>query len=231
MQRRVGLGVAAASMGLLLALEGCASSVDDNALRGTGGPVPTAVATVRPPATASGSVGAADATPVAPEGTTAASQRKTFTPKRIRLVAAKDVAAAVEAVDTGPDGSLPIPTNPRTVGWWVSGALGGEVFGSVVLAGHIDSRRHGLGFFVALLDARPGDRIELSGEGLRQVYVVRSNREVDKDVLSARTGVFDRQVAGRLVLITCTGTFDRRTRHYDHNLVVTADPLGVPVAL
>ncbi len=155
----------------------------------------------------------------------------TFTPKRIRLISAKGVAAPVVAVDTGADGTLSLPADPGTVGWWVSGAVAGEVFGSVVLAGHIDSRRQGLGFFVALLDARPGDRVELSGEGLTQVYVVRSNREVDKDVLSLRAGVFDRQVAGRLVLITCTGTFDRRTRHYDHNLVVSADPVGVPVAL
>ena len=41
-------------------------------------------------------------------------------------------------------------------------------------------------------------------------------------------GSFDRRVTGRLVLITCTGTFDPRTRHYDHNLVVSADPSGWP---
>jgi sortase (surface protein transpeptidase) len=137
----------------------------------------------------------------------------------------------VEPVDTGADGTLALPADPGKVGWWVGGALSGEVFGSVVLAGHIDSRQQGLGFFARLLDVRPGDRIELSGQGLQQTYVVRSNREVDKDVLSLRTGVFDRRAPGRLVLITCTGTFDRTTRHYDHNLVVSADPVGVPVVL
>jgi hypothetical protein len=192
---------------------------------------PSALASGQSTDTGTGPAAAPDSIPVAPEGTAAASQRKTFTPKRIRLVSDDGDIAPVEAVDTGADGTLTLPPNPGTVGWWVSGALAGEVFGSVVLAGHIDSRRQGLGFFVALLDARPGDRIELSGEGLRQVYVVRSNREVDKDVLSVRTAVFDRHVAGRLVLITCTGTFDRRTRHDDHNLVVSADPVGVPVPL
>ena len=29
------------------------------------------------------------------------------------------------------------------------------------------------------------------------------------------------------MLLTCTGTFDPRTRHYDHNLVVIADPVVV----
>jgi hypothetical protein len=221
-----------ARLALVLALVGCAPAAGGDHLPRSTTQLPSTRADGQSPAatTAAGESSAA-VTPVAPEGTAAASQRKTFTPKRIRLVSAKGAAAPVEAVDTGPDGALPIPANPSTVGWWVSGALAGEVFGSVVLAGHIDSRRHGLGFFVALLDARPGDRVELSGNGLRQTYVVRSNREVAKDVLSVRSGVFDRQVTGRLVLITCTGTFDRRTRHYDHNLVVLADPVGVPVPL
>ena len=121
-----------------------------------------------------------------------------------------------------------MPADPGVTGWWVSGALAGEVFGSVVLAGHIDSRERGVGFFATLLDAKPGDRVELSGGGLALTYVVRSNKEVDKGVLSTRTDIFDRSVRGRLVLLTCTGTFDARTRHYDHNLVVTADPVGVP---
>jgi sortase (surface protein transpeptidase) len=100
----------------------------------------------------------------------------------------------------------------------------------VVLAGHIDSRRRGIGFFAQLLDAEPGDRIELSGDGVRLAYVVRSNREVAKGVLATDADVFDRRAPGRLVLITCTGTFDPRTRHYDHNLVVLAEPEGAPRA-
>ena len=74
----------------------------------------------------------------------------------------------------------------------MSGALAGELYGSVVLAGHIDSRERGVGFFAKLLDAKPGDRIELTGGGLALTYVVRSNREVDKGVLSTQTDIFDR---------------------------------------
>ena len=161
-------------------------------------------------------------------GRNAASQRETFAPQRIRLLSHGGVAASVQRVDTGPHGELELPADPGVTGWWVSGALAGEVFGSVVLAGHIDSRERGVGFFATLLDAKPGDRVELSGGGLALTYVVRSNKEVDKGVLSTRTDIFDRSVRGRLVLLTCTGTFDARTRHYDHNLVVTADPVGVP---
>jgi hypothetical protein len=222
---------AVVAIGLVLALGGCATASGGAGLGSPGMRQPPASASGPATGAVTGSVGASGVASAAPEAPAAASQRMTFAPGRIRLVSADGLAAPVDAVDTGADGALSLPANPHTVGWWVSGALAGEVFGSVVLAGHIDSRSQGVGFFAALLDARPGDRIELSGEGLRQVYVVRSNREVDKDVLSVRSGAFDRGVAGRLVLITCTGTFDRRTRHYDHNLVVFADPVGVPVPL
>jgi hypothetical protein len=161
-------------------------------------------------------------------GRPAASQRQTFAPQRIRLLSQGGVSAAVQRVDTGPRGELELPADPGVTGWWVSGALAGEVYGSVVLAGHIDSRERGVGFFAKLLDARPGDRIELSGAGLALTYAVTSNEEVDKAVLSTGTDIFDRTTRGRLVLLTCTGTFDPKTRHYDHNLVVTAEPVGVP---
>ncbi len=201
---------------------------------GTGGcavrPDPASAAT----GTATTAVGS-PTTPAAPgapaaaaEGTAAASQLRTFAPQRIRLVSDQGASAPIQGVDTGPGGELRLPANPGDVGWWVSGALAGEVFGSVVLAGHIDSRDYGLGFFARLLDAEPGDRIELSGDGLALTYVVHSNREVDKDALSTSTDIFDRGASGRLVLVTCTGRFDATTRHYDHNLVVVAEPVGVP---
>ena len=151
-------------------------------------------------------------------------------PERIRLLS-RGATARVVAVDTQPDGALGLPSDPAVAGWWVGGALAGEVFGNVVLAGHIDSRKRGIGYFAALLEAEPGDRVELTGHGLRQTYVVRSNREVDKDALSSATDTFGRSGPGRLVLLTCTGTFDPRTRHYDRNLVVTADPVGPPAPL
>lgn len=207
----------------VVAVTGCSSPETAGSPRVT---TTSAVDEPTPSTTGSASGASPGDVPMAGEGTAAASQRRTFAPTRIRLLSQGGVAAAVDRVDTGPEGDLELPADPGVTGWWVSGALPGEVYGSVVLAGHIDSRKRGLGFFAKLLDAAPGDRIELAGAGLRQVYVVRSNREVAKGVLSTGTDVFDRSVSGRLVLLTCTGTFDPATRHYDHNLVVTAEPLG-----
>lgn len=106
--------------------------------------------------------------------------------------------------------------------------MAGDPFGSVVLGGHIDSRRLGLGFFARLLDVEPGDRVELTGGGLSLQYVVRSTSEVAKDALVTTVGAFDMASPGRLVLITCTGRFDRQAHHYERNLVVIATPQGLP---
>jgi sortase family protein len=225
--------VCAAALAIAVGL--AARSADSGALGSTGSVPSATVVTGSSSQTAAATLADAAATPsvtatpsAAEVGRNAASQRLTFAPQRIRLVSQGGVSAAVQRVDTGPGGVLELPADPGVTGWWVSGALAGEVYGSVVLAGHIDSRERGVGFFAQLLDAAPGDRIELSGGGLGQAYVVRSNAEVDKDALSTGTDIFDRTVKGRLVLLTCTGTFDPRTRHYDHNLVVIADPVGPP---
>ena len=58
------------------------------------------------------------------------------------------------------DGSLVIPDDPQVVGWWTGGSMAGEPFGSVVLAGHVDSAARGVGVLAGLagLRARPGRR-------------------------------------------------------------------------
>jgi hypothetical protein len=222
------LGVAAVAV---LALGGCSPTGPQ-----AQGAVPKAGTTTAAatPATTTASPTTTDRSPGGPlpaaSGTAASSQRKTFVPKRIRLLSSGGVAASIRGVDAGAGGVLELPRDPGDVGFWVGGSLAGELFGSVVLAGHIDSRQRGVGFFARLLDVEPGDRVELSGDGVRLTYVVRSNREVPKGVLATDAEVFDRRAPGRLVLITCTGTFDPRTRHYDHNLVVLAEPQGAPRA-
>ncbi len=132
----------------------------------------------------------------------------------------------VDAVDTTRDGDLGLPKDPGRVGWWQGGALAGETYGSVVLAGHIDSRAYGVGFFARLLQARPGDEVTLSDGRLEQRYAVVSNRNVNKQALATGTDTFSQSVPGRLVLITCTGHFNTATRHYEDNLVVLARPVG-----
>lgn len=161
-------------------------------------------------------------------GTAGPTQRRTFVPTHLRLSVHGQPSSSVpiDAVDTNSSGDLGLPTDPGRVGWWQGGALAGEAYGSVVLAGHIDSRAYGMGFFARLLRARPGDVVTLSDAKVQQRYTVLSNHNIPKQVLATGTDTFSQSVPGRLVLITCTGHFNTATHHYDDNLVVLATPAG-----
>lgn len=142
-------------------------------------------------------------------------------PVRVRIPAV-GVAAPVRPSGTDPAGALDLPADPRTLAWWTGGARPGDARGSVVLAGHVDDERRGDGALVRLREVRPGAVVEVdTADGTRR-YVVTARRTYRKTALPA--AVFARMVAGRLVLITCTGRFDPDTRSYADNLVVYAVP-------
>jgi hypothetical protein len=175
------------------------------------------------------SAGSQSGAPPAQPGKDGPTQRHPFAPTSITLIRQGEAAstAPVEITDTTPSGELGLPADPGQVGWWQSGALAGDVFGSVVLAGHVDAKYRGLGFFARLVYVRPGDGVVL-GDGVRQQqYRVVSTRSVPRASLATSTDTFSQTVPGRLVLLTCTGTFSPQT-HYPDNLIVTAEPVGDP---
>jgi len=142
-----------------------------------------------------------------------------------RLVLPGGANAAVLPATTV-DGQLQVPA-ARRVGWWDGGAEAGDPFGSVVLAGHIDSKNEGLGFFARLLGVRRGEVVVLQGSGHTASYRVVSIVSVRKDALATKSGAFDQAGDHRLVLITCTGAYDASRGGYEDNLVVTAEPVGL----
>jgi Sortase domain len=190
-----------------------------------------AVSTPLPPAEALDPATALPGAPPARAGQEGGTQRHTFAPSSLTLYPrdGAPATAAVERTDTTLSGELGLPRDPGHVGWWQSGALAGDLFGSVVLAGHIDSRERGVGFFARLLRIQSGDEVLLAGGGYHQRYRVTSTRDVPKASLATGTDTFSQRVPGRLVLLTCTGPYDPVT-HYPDNLVVTAEPLGEPTA-
>jgi len=135
----------------------------------------------------------------------------------------RGVVAPVAPATTAPGGSLTLPEEPTTVGWRSPGALPGSGSGSVVLAGHVDSRVAGLGTFAVLHELGVGERITLrDNDGRDIIYDVVARREYHKAELPP--DLFTRTGAARLVLITCGGRFDPAARRYDDNVVVFATP-------
>jgi hypothetical protein len=158
-------------------------------------------------------------------GTPAPSQRIRFVPDEVALPGG--ISTSVLPATTV-DGQLQVPVRARYVGWWDGGAEAGDPFGSTVLAGHVDSKAEGLGFFARLLGVRRGEVVVLRGDGHTASYRVVAISSVRKDALVTTSGAFDQTVEHRLVLITCTGAYDPARGGYEDNLVVTALPVGLP---
>jgi LPXTG-site transpeptidase (sortase) family protein len=110
---------------------------------------------------------------------------------------------------------------------WDGGAEAGDPFGSIVLAGHVDTKTEGLGFFARLRKAEPGEYVELRAAGRTATYRISSKVSVPKDALATKSGAFDQTGGHRLVLITCTGAYDAGNGGYEDNLVVTATAVGL----
>jgi Sortase domain len=121
-------------------------------------------------------------------------------------------------------GALAIPDDVDQVGWWTGGAGVTSPSGTIVLAGHVDSARQGLGAFSTLRSVPVGTRVRLtSGGGLSRSFVVTGRRSYAKST-GLPSSLYDQDIGLRLVLITCTGAFDPVKRSYEDNLVVYAAP-------
>jgi hypothetical protein len=147
-----------------------------------------------------------------------------FEPTSIRLPSGR--LAPVQRARVHHDGSLDVPRDPDRVGWWTGGAQAGDPYGSIVLAGHVDSAAFGVGVLAEMIDMRPGQDLKVADGRHGQVYRVQTIRRVAKARLTSRTGLFDQDVGHRLVMITCGGPFDPRTHRYRDNVVIVANPVG-----
>jgi hypothetical protein len=113
------------------------------------------------------------------------------------------------------------------VGWWAAGTSPGAVAGTVVLAGHVDSARYGVGLLATLAALRLDDEVVVADRlGRHHAYRVTARHSYPKRDLPAEA--FATDGPHRLVLITCGGAFDPSTGHYAENVVVTAEPVAPP---
>lgn len=150
-------------------------------------------------------------------------QLATFVPTRMVLPSGRQ--APVQVSDVAEDGSLVIPDRPDTVGWWDGGAHAGDPSGSLVIAGHVDSRTYGLGALAELKWAKAGEVIVLQAGKKRQRYRIQRALQINQQSLAQDDEFFSQAGPHRLVLITCGGPFDRAKHRYRDNYVVVALPL------
>lgn len=139
-------------------------------------------------------------------------------PARIRIEAI-GVSADVEAVRLATDGTLGIPTDVATVGWFVGGSRPGEM-GPAVMVGHLDSV-DGPAVFARLSELRAGDLVTVEdGEGSALTFTVSAVTRHPKQSFPTQA-VYGPTPDAELHLITCGGRYSRDDGYTD-NVVVTA---------
>jgi hypothetical protein len=136
-----------------------------------------------------------------------------------------DIGATVRPVGVAADGQMALPPSPRVLGWYRFGpAPSPAADGSAVLAGHLDSRRFGVGPLVRLRDVAIGDRVRVTlADRSTATYRVEAITRFDQQALPDE--IFARSGAGRLRIVTCGGDYDADSGGYQQNLVVTAVPV------
>ena len=117
-------------------------------------------------------------------------------------------------------GELAVPPSADALGWWADGPVPGEP-GAAVVVGHVD------------LDGEPGVFSRLAQLPLGSELVVRTSsgsvarfRVVSSESYPKQrfptAEVYRPAAEPELRLITCGGRFDKRSGHYESNVVVRA---------
>jgi hypothetical protein len=138
-------------------------------------------------------------------------------------IASVDIDMTVRPVGVSSDGQMALPPDPEVLGWYRFGPSPGVGTGSAVLAGHLDSKRYGLGPLVGLRQVDAGDAVGVTrADGTRRGYIVVEVRRYAKQALPE--ALFARNGPERLQIITCGGDYLPDRGGYQDNLVVTAAP-------
>ncbi|HEY3241189.1 MAG TPA: class F sortase [Acidimicrobiia bacterium] len=128
------------------------------------------------------------------------------------------VSAPVDPAGLNPDGTLQVPADFARTNYYTGRPVPGDP-GPAVIVGHVDSRR-GPAVFYRLRELPPGGEIMVHRvDGSRVVFVVERSKQVPKNAFPTEE-VYGPTPDPTLRLVTCGGSFDRRSGHYRDNIVV-----------
>ncbi|GAA3453956.1 class F sortase [Dactylosporangium matsuzakiense] len=131
------------------------------------------------------------------------------------------VTSSLIDLATQPDGTMQVPDDASTVGWFTGAPTPGAL-GPAVLAGHVDWKGT-KGAFYRLSTLAPGDEVTVARlDGSRAVFAVTRVEKYPKDQFPTQA-VYGPVDHAALRLITCGGEFDSATGHYRDNIVAFAD--------
>lgn len=132
------------------------------------------------------------------------------------------VDAVIEKVALVADGSMGVPKRALNTAWYELGPRPGEM-GSSAISGHVNWWNGATGVFRNLHKLKKGDKITvLDDKGAIISFVVRESR-IYKASADATDVFISNDGKAHLNLITCTGTWNKRTQQYSQRLVVFTD--------
>lgn len=132
-----------------------------------------------------------------------------------------DVDSAVMDLGLRADGTMEVPPDGTTTGWYDRSPTPGEI-GPAVLAAHVDWKGEP-GAFFRIAEMEPGDEVRvLREDGRTAVFAVRAVEQYPKDAFPSGD-VYGDVDGPELRMITCGGEFDGAAGSYEDNVVVYAD--------
>jgi hypothetical protein len=140
-------------------------------------------------------------------------------PPPVRIdIPAIGVSAPVDPAGLNDDGTLQVPADFIRTNYYTGRPVPGDP-GPAIVVGHVDSRR-GPAVFYRLRELQPGAEVTVHrADGSSAVFVVERTKQVSKNAFPTDE-VYGPTPGPTLRLVTCGGTFDRRSGHYRDNLVV-----------
>ncbi|MFE9495844.1 class F sortase [Streptomyces collinus] len=134
------------------------------------------------------------------------------------------VQAPVVARGLDREGAVDPPPfdQPGVVGWYGSGTAPGAA-GAALMVGHVDTETRPAVFY-KLSTLKPGETVRVvRADGKVAHFTIDDVRVLPRDDFDARVAYGPRRPGrAELRLITCGGTFDRTSRSYTANVVVSA---------
>ncbi|MER5281324.1 class F sortase [Streptomyces sp. NPDC002809] len=213
---------AVAGLGMLLIYNSIGPSADDKppapfAAAAPAAPAPAAPAPVSSPAAAV----PRQASPAPVPSSSTAPGLSRSVPTRLKIPAIA-VDAPFTPLSVGASGRLdaPPPNDKNLAGWFKGGVTPGER-GASIVAGHVDTMT-GPAVFLQLRFLRPGSTVDITrADGTVATFKVDTVETFSKAKFPDKRVYADTPDA-QLRLITCGGTYDKKAKDYEDNVVVFA---------
>ena len=130
------------------------------------------------------------------------------------------VSSDIELLTLDSTGALLPPVDFNRAGWYSGGVIPGQI-GPAIIAGHIDSIT-APAVFANLHKMTPGMKILVSLSNGTVLTFAADRSQVAPKTQFPSSSVYGTVPTPQLRVITCDGTFNPATGHYDDNLVVFA---------